>query len=188
MPTFPDRTGDSTFNPKFDFVFRSVVDRLRHFDSLDECGQWNSTLVEDFRSDTEFIRAVDELFRDAVGKHTNGACITSDGISLESVLIDFGTSLDLYFRLHFLDTPNGYGIAPARCSVEYDTTREDWMLAEICCGLCESEGQFWYPTTKRMPSVVMPGDYNWACRKSRVYGPTRIASWVYRQDRKLGEL
>ena len=162
-------------------------DRLRRYDSVGACGQGNATLIDDFRSDSEFVRTVDELFRRVVAQHTHSEFITSDGLSLEAVSIDLGLSLDLYFRLHFLDAPNGYGIAPAKYSVASDTTGDDSMLAELCCGLCESEGQFWYPTTKRMPNVVMPADYDWSYRTTRVYGPPKIASWIDRRDRKRGE-
>ncbi len=183
----PSEIGDSAFNLKFDFIFRSANDRLRHYDSARACGQWNATLIEDFRSDSEFIHTADELFGEVVDQHTNGGCIASDGLSLEAVMIDLGTSLDLYFRLHFLDAPNGYGIAPARFSVATDTTRVDCTLAALCCGLREPDGDFWYPTTTRMPNVVMPKDYDWACRHTRVYGPLTISSWIDRQRRKRGE-
>ncbi|MCA9192989.1 MAG: hypothetical protein KDB03_14535 [Planctomycetales bacterium] len=175
------------FNLKFDFVFRSVNDRLRHYDSASACGQRYAILIEDFRSDSKFIRTVDELFREVVAQYTSGECIVSDGVSLETVVIDLGTSLDLYFRLYFLDAPNGYGIAPAKFSVASDTTRENCMLATLCCGMREPDGNFWYPTTRRMPNVVMPDDNDWAYSHTFVYGPPTISSWIGRQTRKRGE-
>ncbi|TWU51545.1 hypothetical protein [Rubripirellula reticaptiva] len=162
-------------------------DRLRHYDSASACGQWNATLIEDFRFDSKFIRTVDELFGEVVAQHTNGECIASDGLSLETVVIDLGTSLDLYFWLHFLDAPSGYGIAPAKISISSDPTRADGSLAAVCCGLREPEGNFWYPTTKRTPRVVMPNDYDWAYSHVRAYGPPTISSWIDRRDRKRGE-
>ncbi|TWT93036.1 hypothetical protein [Neorhodopirellula pilleata] len=101
--------------------------------------------------------------------------------------IDLDTSLDLYFRLYFLDAPNGYGIAPAKFSVASDTTRNNCTLATLCCGLREPDGNFWYPTTRRVPNVVMPDDYEWAYSHTRVYGPPTISSWIGRRTRKRGE-
>lgn len=129
---------------------------MRRYDSAGACGKWNLTLIEDLRSDTDFIRTVDELFSEVVGQYTSGECVTSDGLSLENVKIVLGTTIDLCFRLDFLDTPHGYGMAPARFSVTTAATRHNCTLATLCCGLHEPDGNFWYPKTRRIPNVVMP--------------------------------
>ena len=182
----PTEIGDPAFNLKFDLIFRSVSTRLRHYDSEVACGEWNGTLIEDFRSDFKFIRTADELFGEAVGQHKNGECIASDRLSLETVKIDFGATIDLYFRLHFLDAPNGYGISPGKFSVAVDTTRDDCSLATLSCGLCGPDGDFWYPSSKRMSNVVMPDNYDWAYSHTRTYGPPTISSWIDRRTRNAG--
>ncbi|WP_145073541.1 hypothetical protein [Aureliella helgolandensis] len=160
---------------------------MRRYDSASACGKWNTTLIDDFRSDSDFIRAADELFSDVVSRHTNGECITSDGLLLETANIVLGGSIDLCFRLDFLDAPDGCGMAPAKFSVATDTTRDDCMLATLCCGLREPDGNFWYPSTRRMPSVTMPDDYDWAYSHTRVYGLPTISSWIDRRTPKRGE-
>ncbi len=183
----PVQIGDSAFNLRFDSVFRSVKDRLRRYDSAGACGQWNAALIEDFRSDSGFVRSADELFREVVSRHTNGECSVSDGLSLETTMIDLGTSIELYFRLHFLDAPNGCGMAPAKFSVATDATHYDRMLATLRCGLREPEGDFWYPDSGRFGNVVMPEDYEWAYTHTRTYGLPTISSWTGRRTRKRGK-
>lgn len=160
---------------------------MRRYDSAGACGKWNETLIEDLRSDTDFIRTVDELFSEVVGQCTNGECVTSDGLSLETVKIVLGTTIDLCFRLDFLDAPHGYGMAPAKFSVANDATRHNCILATLCCGLHEPDGNFWYPKTRRIPNFVMPDDYDWAYSHTRTYGPPTITSWIGRRTRKRGE-
>jgi hypothetical protein len=172
------QVGVFTFNIKFDFVFRSIADRMRRYDSVDACGKCNVILFNDFRSDSDFLRSVDELFSEVVHQFTNGECITSDGLSLETVNIVLGTTIDLRFLLHFLDSPHGYGMAPAKFSVAADTNRHDCMLAKLYCGLREPDGEFWYRSTKRRPTVAMPDDYDWAYSQTRNYGPQTISSWI----------
>ena len=183
----PTKIGETTFILKFDSIFRSANDRLRYCDSVAACGQWNATLIDDFRCDSEFIRTADELFDEVVGQNTNGECITSDGLSLETARIDLGNSIELYFRLHYLEAPNGYGIAPAKFSVATDTTRHDCSIGTLCCGLREPDGNFWYPPTSQMPNVVIPDDYDWAYSQTRVYGEPTISSWIDRRHRKREE-
>ena len=162
-------------------------DRLRRYDSAGACGKWNATLIEDFRSDREFIRTVDELFGRVVAEYTHSECITSDGLSLETGFIDLGLSLDLYFCLHFLDAPNGHGIAPAKYSVAVDTTHKNHLIATLCCGLREPDGDFWYPTTSAKYSVVMPEGYAWAFTRRRIYGPPNFSSWMKQLEKNGGE-
>ena len=157
---------------------------MSHYASEAACGKWNGTLIEDFRSDFKFIRTADDLFGEVVEQQTNGACTASDGLSLETVMIDFGAAIDLYFRLHFLDAPNGYGIAPAKFSVAIDTNRDDSSLATLSCGLREPDGNFWYPSSKRATNAVMPDNYNWAYSHTRTYGPSTLSSWIDRRNRK----
>lgn len=178
----PTESGAPTFNLEFDFIFRSARDRLHQYDSTSACGQWNATLIEDFRSAPEFMGTAEQLFGKVVNQRTNGECVASDGLSLDAVTIDLGNLIDLYFRLYFLDTPNGYGEAPAKLSVATDPKRSDCMLATLCCGLSEPDGDFWYPSTKRRSSVVLPDDYAWAYRNTRLYGPPTISSWMERRS------
>ena len=160
---------------------------MRRYDSAGACGKWNVTLIDDFRSDSDFLRTIDELFSEVVGQYTNGECITSDGLTLETVKFVLGTAIDLCFRLHFLDAPHGYGMAPAKFSVAADTTRDDCMLAKLYCGLRDPDGEFWYPSTKRLPTVALPDDYDWAYSQTRTYGPRTISSWIDRRTQKRGE-
>ena len=148
-----------------------------------ECGHSSMTFAP---TPTFFARSINSSAR-WVGQHTNGECITSDGLSLETVKIVLGTAIDLYFRLHFLDAPHGYGMAPAKFSVAADTTRDDCMLAKLYCGLRDLDGEFWYPSTKRRPIVAMPDDYDWACSQTRTYGQPTISSWLDRGTQKRGE-
>lgn len=175
------------FNTKFDALYRTVDDRLRRYDSTDACGAWNATLIEDFRCDTDLITNAHELFSQIVAQHTQGKCVASDGLDLETAMIDLGKSIVICFRLHFLDAPNGYGIAPAKFSVIADITGNNCKTAILCCGLREPDGDFWYPSTRRIPNVVLPNDYVWAYFQSREYGPPTIASWIDRRSRKGGE-
>ena len=176
--------GDPAFNLRFDFVFRSMNDRLHRFDTADACGRWNSILIEDFRSDTRFVHIADELFSDAVAEYSNGECVTSDGLAIESVTIDFGRSMKLHFRLQFLDAPNGCWDAPAQFSLAPDPNRVDNKCATLSCGLHESDGNFWHPRKRRMSSVVLPDDYDWAYRRTRIYCPPTISAWI--QMRRSG--
>ena len=57
------------------------------FATADACGQWNAKLINDFRSDLKFIQAADDLFREAVTQQSDGECMASDGLSLETVTI-----------------------------------------------------------------------------------------------------
>lgn len=172
---------------KFDIIFRAVYDRLLYFDTSDACGQSNATLIDDFRSDLKFIRAADDLFCEAVARHTGGECIASDGLSLETVMTLIGTSMSPCFRLNFLDSPFGYGQAPARFLVAIDPADRDRKLATICCGLRQPDGDFWYPSTKRVGNVVMPDDYEWAYSQTRCYGQPTVSSWLARRPRNRGE-
>ena len=172
------------FNLKFDIVFRSVSDRLSRFDSESECGPWNSRLIDDFRSDSQFMNTVSELLRAVVGQHTKGLSIASDGLTLDSVMIHIGKSLELNFQMHFLDAPNGYSVAPARFSVtSHPSCPEDW-LATLCCGLCEPDGDFWYPSAKQVSAIGIPDDYQWSYRLTRIYGPPTISAWLDRRRRE----
>jgi hypothetical protein len=186
-PSFLDFIGGIAFNIKFDFVFRSITDRLRRYHSADACGKCTATLFDDFRSDSDFLRTLDELFSEVVGQYTNGECITSDGLSLEHVEIFLGTAINLSFQLHFLDAPHGYGMAPAKFSVATDTTRDDCMHAKLYCGLRDPDGEFWYPSTKRLQTVAMSDDYNWAYSQTRTYGPPTISSWIDRRILERGD-
>lgn len=154
----PTEDGGPTFNLDFDFIFRSVADRSRRYDCADACVKWNSTLVDDFRSDSEFIRKTDKLFTTIVAQQTDNECTTSDGLTLQAVTIDFGTSIALHFLLNFLDGPNGYGMAPARLSLVNESARGDRTRRTLCCGLSGRDGNFWYPNARRIPNVVMPND------------------------------
>jgi hypothetical protein len=184
---FPIRIGDSAFNLKFDSVVRAVRDRLRRYDSAEACGKWNATLYEDFRSDTRFIYTLDEIFSDVVGRYTNGDCIVSDGLAFETVKIILGRAIDLCVRLDFLDGPHGYGMAPAKFSVANDNTRDNCIVATLCCGLREPDGDFWYPKGSRNHNVVMPDDYGWAYTYTRTYGPPTISCWIERRTQERGE-
>ncbi len=157
------------------------------YDTDEACGKWNEILAEDFRKDTDFIRAGDDLFTAVVRRHTNGDCITSDGLHLETANIQLGHFLNLHFRLDFLDGPDGYRMAPGRFSVATDTTRDDCRLATICCGLREPDGAFWYHSDTRITNASLPDDYAWAVAHTRVYGPPTIASWIARRSDKRGE-
>ncbi len=60
-------------------------------------------------------------------------------------MINLGTSINLHFRLNFLEGPNGYGIAPGMLSVASDAKCDDCTLATLCGGLREPDRNFWYP-------------------------------------------
>lgn len=179
-----ENNGDRVFNRRFNFLFRSTNDRLRRFDSTDACGRWNATLVDDFRSDSEFIRTADELFFDVTNQVTPGERIASDGLLLESVVIDIGNSIDLFFRLNFLIAPNGNGVAPAKFSFAADTAHDGCRVATLACGLREPDGRFWFPRSTRALNIVLPDDYAWAYSRTRAYDPPTIASWTDRQNQR----
>ncbi len=182
-----NQVGDLAFNTKFDTLSRGVSDRLRRYGSAIACGRWNATLIEDFRSDADFIRNANELFAYVVTQHTHGRCITPDGLAVENAIINLGESIVVYFRLHFLDAPNGYGIAPAKFSVRTVVAPDNITAATLCCGLSPPDGDFWYPPTNRVPSAILPNDYAWAFSLAREYGSTKIASWIDRQTRRGSE-
>jgi hypothetical protein len=165
----------------------AIAVRLRRYDCADACGKWNSILFDDFRSDLEFIRKAEELFAKIVAQLTEGKCVASDGLTLQSVTIDFGISIALHFLLIFLDAPNGYGMAPAKLSVVTDSARGDRTRGTLCCGLSGRDGNFWYPTARRILNSVMPDRYDWAYSYTRVVGPPTISSWIDRRTQKRGE-
>jgi len=163
-----------------------VLDRLRRFTTADSCGQWNATLSDDFRSDTEFLRNSDELFREVVSQYTGGKCVASDGVSLETVRIQVCNEIHLYFHLYFLDAPEGFDTAPAKFSVFSKEVGEEFTLATISCGLREPYGRFWHPPSKGRPSILWPDANAWALTLNRTYGPPTIASWMARRRRRPG--
>ncbi|MCC9644329.1 hypothetical protein LOC71_18785, partial [Rhodopirellula sp. JC740] len=184
--TFPGRYGDLNFNIKLDYVFRAVNDRLSRYDTAEACGKWNEELANDFRRDSDFIQAADDLFTAIVRRHTHGDSITSDGLYLNAVDIQLGVSLILQFRLNFLDASKGYSVAPARFSVAANTSREEYR-ATICCGLREPVGNFWYSPDNRITNASVADDHDWAVSQTRIYGPPTIASWIDRRCVKGGE-
>lgn len=143
-------------------------------------------MIDDFRSDQKFVRTTDDLFAQAVAQHTDGECVTSDGIGIESVTVDFGQSMKLHFRLPFLDAPDGCWDTAGQFSVAPDSTNIDLQLATLSCGVREPDGDFWYPSSNRRRSVVLPDDYDWAYTKTRVYGSQTISTWMETR-RKTGE-
>ena len=183
----PNQNGDPTFNLKFDFIYRSTIDRLLRFDTTAACGQWNSHLIEDFRTDLRFVSTANDLFSEVVAEHSNGKCIASDGSLLETVIIDLGVSISLCFRLSFLDAPNGCRDAPARFFVAKDLIQNGYSRATLSCGLSGPETDFWYPGNGRMTSVLLPDDYHWAYHRTRIYGPPTISSWIQRRANERGE-
>lgn len=178
MPNVPRfKYGASTFNQNFDIVFRSVIDRLRRFDTETACGKWNTALSDDLRADGNFVSAAEQLFREAVQRHTDGVCIASDGFTIENVTVEFGIAMHIRFRLHFLDSPNGYGEAPARFSVLQTQGPNGTATATMNCGLREPEGNFWYPTNKRI-TASLPKDYRWAYHRTCTYARNALTSWI----------
>ncbi|WP_197172155.1 hypothetical protein [Novipirellula aureliae] len=143
-------------------------------------------MIDDFQADDSFVRTTDDLFADAVAQQTNGECVTSDGIGIESVTIDFCRSIKLHFRLLFLDAPDGFWEAPGQFSVVPDPTNTDLQLATLSCGVREPDGDFWYPSSNRRRSVVLPDDYDWAYSRTRVYGSQTISAWM-KTRRRSGE-
>ena len=133
------------------------------------------------------IRTADDLFCEAVAQHTNRACVSSAPLSLETVTIDHGTSINLFFRLNFFDATLGYGGAPTGFFVVNDPAHGDSKLGTLCCGLRQPDGNFWYPATKRMRNVVVRDDYDWAFSQTRVYGRPTISPWIERRPRKRRE-
>jgi hypothetical protein len=160
---------------------------LLRFDTSTACGRWNSSLIEDFRSDLRFVGSADDLFSEAVAEYSNGECVASDGSSIETVMIDIGVSLAICFRLNFLDAPNGCWDAPARFIVAKDQTQSGFARATLSCGLREPGADFWYPKNKRKASVVLPDDYQWAYHRTHFYGPPTISSWIQRRSGERGE-
>ncbi len=116
----------------------------------------NAKLIDDLKSDAGFLHTANQLITEVVAQQTNRRCIASDGLVLVAAMIDIGKSISIHFRLHFLDTPSGYGMAPAKLAVAVDPTRDRYLISTLSCGLRQPEGDFWYPVSKRTPVGILP--------------------------------
>lgn len=136
------------------------------------------------RADSELLIALDHLFNDVVGQHTEATCVVSDGILLDSAISVGNSAIDLLFRLDYLDTPNGYGTAPAKISVAIAQGKDECIVAKLSCGLTPPKGEFWFPSTMRPLRFPILDDGEWAYSKTRALGRPTIESWIKRRNLK----
>ncbi len=54
MVALPDQSKeDVDFNQQFDFLYRSLRQRLTSFTTIESCGLWNTLVLDDLRTDVE---------------------------------------------------------------------------------------------------------------------------------------
>lgn len=182
----PASKGGSTVKLNLDLLARSGIDRLRRFDSLDACGRWNMVLTDDVRADPELARSVEDVLRSIVYNHSKGRSVASDGLSIENVSIELHKMFRVRFRMHYLDSPSGYGEVPAELIVARSLDVPTQINTTMNCGLREPEGKFWYPANSRI-AINIPDNYRWAYCQTSKYGRETLATWSKKLYRDGGE-
>ena len=154
-----------------------MLERLHRFDTEEVCWRWNAVLHGSFSSDAKFFSAMDALNAHAA-MHC-GHCIVSDGLQLATVRIVHEQSLTVDLRINSLTGPGGFSSAPSRFTVAWDHNSEGCAVAHFGCGICGTNGNFWYPRSLKRAAQWVPEDYtDWAYHCDKHYNGSTISSWI----------
>ena len=179
---------DVDFNQQFDFLYRSLRQRLTLFTTTESCGHWNTLVLEDLRTDVEFNRNADELHESIVDQVFALGRPTTDGLGILSVTIDFEKSICVDFQLWFFVERRGkigHSASPSRCSVTRSADDENVYHASIGCGLRDSGGRFWYPREdSEYGRYDVAPDHNdgWAYFFAKTFGDGTLSNWMRTRD------
>lgn len=178
------------FNHQFDFVYRSLRQRLAFFTSIEKCGHWNAFVLDDLRSDLEFNRAAEELHEWIVEQSFGRDKPTTDGLEILNVKIDFEKSICVGFRLWFFVDCKGTGhsASPSRFSVMRSADDESVYRASVGCGLRDKAGRFWYPRNDPDYGRFDTGpdrDDEWAYYRAKTFGDGTLSNWMKARGRIL---
>ena len=175
--------GVPAFNSEFDFVCRSIMERLRRYTTQEACGRWNADLLDDFRADSEFMAAAEQIHVAAAQRCEQS--VAPDGLSIVGAQFELAVSLSVDFRFHSLDGPCGHASAPSRLSVNVIKDSDRSFVASFGCGLREPAGAFWYPNPSEQFPLHVPEDpAGWAFFHRKKYGVVSLTDWI--EDRTNG--
>ena len=172
------------FSSYFDTTFRILQRRFLAVQSEEQCGKWNSSLVDDLNSDLLFIRNAEALHGFAVRDSIAGRLPTSDGLAVLHVDVDIRKSISVDFQLWFFVEKRGqlgHSASPSRFSIQATTDNE--FTATFGCGLRDPNGKFWYPrTNKHYGRYDVPPDSKdgWAFWREKQYGKSTLSNWMNR--------
>ena len=165
------------FNREFNFVCRSMLQRLERFDTEDACGRWNSLLQSSVTSDAKLFLAMDILNEHAAKQC--GQFLVPDGLLVMAIRIALCESLTIDFLINSLSGPNGFSNAPARFEVTVARDAGHIATARFRCGVGDSEGAFWYANTMKRSVMWVSDDYDaWAFERTKHFTKPTIAAWL----------
>ncbi|WP_164102520.1 hypothetical protein [Candidatus Laterigemmans baculatus] len=179
-----------TFNPEFDTVFRALSERLHRFTSSDQCGRWNSAVVDDLVRDSTFLRAAEQIHEVAIRTCFPRIPPVTDGVGVLGVGIKLGESIWVDCQLWLLAGEAGrhsHSASPSRFTVSRTSGNRDDYNASFGCGLREVNGQFLYPQTDNnngrldRPPKTPEG---WAFWYTRTYGDSSLSDWLMSRRRQ----
>ena len=172
------------FNQQFDFLYRSLRQRLTTFTAIESCGHWNSLVLDDLRCDVDFNRNAAELHESIVGQTFAENRPTTDGLGIRNVTIDFKRSICVDFQLWFFVERGrylGHSASPSRFSIKRSIEDENVFHASVGCGLRDSNVQFWYPRNDhdygRFDSAPDQNE-GWGYFFAKTFGDGTLSNWL----------
>jgi hypothetical protein len=181
---------DVDFNQQFDFLYRSLRQRLTFFTTVESCGHWNTLVLDDLRADVEFNRNAAELHESIVDRVFVPHRPTTDGLGILNVRIDFEKSICIDFQLWFFVERGGrlgHSASPSRFSVTRSDDDQSVYHASIGCGLRDSAGRFWYPREDSdygRFDAAPDRDDGWAYFFAKTFGDGTLSNWM--KTREIG--
>ncbi len=172
---------DIVFNQQFDFLYRSLRQRLMSFTTVDSCGHWNTLVLDDLRTDVEFNRNAGELHESIVDRVFVPHRPTTDGLGILNVKIDFENSICIDFQLWFFVERGGrlgHSASPSRFSVSRSADDKSVYHASIGFGLRDSAGGFWYP--REIPNMVDSTEHPIVMTDGHTFSPKLLVMVHYR--------
>lgn len=173
-------------------MFRALTERLHRFTSSDQCGRWNSAVVDDLIHDSGFLRAAEQLHEVAIHSCFPRTPPVTDGVGVLGVGIELGTSISVDFRLWLFAGEAGrlgHSASPARFTVSRTSSNQAGYNASFGCGLRDVNGQFLYPRTDKnygrfdRPPETPEG---WAFWYTKTYGDSSLSGWLMNRRRDRG--
>lgn len=135
---YPERI--DTFLHCLDALYAPVLDRLQRYDSPQECGLWNQTLLSDFQNNGRFSDDAGRLHDAAVSAYFGGYPPTQDGFDILNVAVRPGRTLTIHFRIYFFTQSLGHSVSPAVYRLSQDPVSPGIHVAEYGCGLRDRNG------------------------------------------------
>jgi hypothetical protein len=175
---------DIDFNQQFDFLYRSLRQRLTSFNTIESCGHWNTSILDDLLTDVEFNRNASELHESIVDLVFAMNRPTTDGLGILNVEFDFEKSICIDFQLWFFVERGGrlgHSASPSRFSVTRSADDENTYHASIGCGIRDSAGRFWYPregSEYGRFDAAPDRDSGWAYFFAKTFGDGTLSNWM----------